>query len=97
MVNYRVALRKIATQIKDRYGINSRKTITIDLGGLNLLSDGYTIWDLKFLEDQNYIFHYQITRHFPKREFGFRERLDDIYGLTPKGWKEFLNNYSFGF
>lgn len=80
------AFTQIASEIYERFGFGSTKTVTLYPNCLDIVYDGYSKYDLDWLIKNGYIFHYQVERCNPKRNWWYRYHTDDIYGLTKKGW-----------
>ncbi len=77
---------RIASEVYEKFGFGSTKTVTLYPRALDYFHDGFSEYDLKWLIKSGYIFHYQVERYNPKRNWRYRVRVDDIYGLTKKGW-----------
>lgn len=77
---------RIASEVYERYGFGSTKTVTLYPRQLDIIYDKFTQYDLEWLIKNGYIFHYQVDRYNPKRNWRYRWRTDDIYGLTKRGW-----------
>lgn len=80
------AFSHVATWIYEFHGFGSTKTCTEYHRALDIISDGYTQSDLEWLVKNGYLFHYQVERCNPKRNWRYKYRTDDIYGVTKKGW-----------
>jgi len=80
------AFTAIVSWVHDFHGFGSTKTCTQYLRALDYVNDGYTKYDLEWLVKNGYLFHYQVERYDRKRNWRYKFRVDDIYGVTKKGW-----------
>lgn len=72
--------------VVEKHGWGSSKSVTFYPQCLEILKDGYTEMDLDWLVRHGWLYHYRVKRTIPKRNWRYRTRTDDIYGLTQKGW-----------
>ncbi len=77
---------EIIEEIYERYGFGSTKTVTMYPRAIEFCRCGYSAYDLEWLVKNGYLFHYEVERYDRKRNWRYKFRTDDIYGVTKRGW-----------